>query len=279
MMGRAHALSGMAAFAAAAPAAAAATGWFALTPATWAVGSLMCAGAALAPDLDHPGSSSASNALKPVTTMLSTVVAAVSFGHRKGTHSLLGIAAATLGMLLLTNAASPWGPLLVSFFLAAFAVKALRVARLLPAGPVRRVSAWALSAAAAATVSAVSGGDFAYLLFAVGLGTLVHVVGDCITIGGVPWFWPLSQRNIRIAALSAGGPTELYILTPLFAAAIAWLALSGILHGTALGHPIDTGTAAASASEGRAKPTGKPAAARKGSAPRPSKDAAPQASR
>lgn len=240
MMGRGHALSGIAAWTVAAPAAATVTHLFTLTPATYAVGAILCAGAALAPDLDHPGNSSASNALKPLTTVLSNVVAAVSFGHRKGTHSLLGIAVFTLGTLLASNLFAPWGPLLIAFLLSAFTWKALRVARIVPAGIGRRLIVAALAVGTTVATYLVSGADYGYLLFAVGFGVFLHILGDAITIGGVPWFWPLSQRNFRLGALSAGGPTERFILSPLFVVIIVMGAFFAVRDHAVFGYPLST---------------------------------------
>lgn len=237
MMGRAHTLSGAAVWAVGAPALATTTGWFTLTPATWATGMVLCAGAALVPDLDHPGSSAASNSLKPVTTWLSQLVHAISFGHRKGTHSLIGIAAATAFTFLAARTGTI-GAFILAFFLTAFTAKALGVARLVPKGLLRSMTVGALGAAGAFATIAVADGHYGFLIAAVAVGTFVHVLGDCITIGGVPWFWPVWQKTFRIAPLSAGGPTERYILTPLFILVFGWAVYNGVFTGLVLGYPI-----------------------------------------
>ena len=237
MMGRAHALSGAALWALGAPAVATTTEWFTLTPASWATGAVLCAGAALVPDLDHPGSSAASNAIKPVTTWISQAVHAISFGHRKGTHSFVGIAAATAVTLLAVRTGTI-GAFILAFFLAAFTAKALGVTRFLPKGPLRSLSITVVGLAGGFATIAVSDGNYGFLIAAVALGTFIHVLGDCITIGGVPWFWPIWTRTFRIAPLSAGGPTERYILTPLFIMLFVWAAYNGVTTGLVLGYPI-----------------------------------------
>ena len=76
----------------------AAAGWLALvetgvvqvpdTP-TLVVTTLACAGAGMLPDIDHHNGSIA-NSIPPVSRWAARIVGAVSGGHRKGTHSILG---------------------------------------------------------------------------------------------------------------------------------------------------------------------------------------------
>ncbi|MDQ5975322.1 MAG: hypothetical protein QG661_2531 [Actinomycetota bacterium] len=265
MMGRAHALSGIALYAVGAPAVASVTGLFELTPATWALGALMCGGAALVPDLDHPGSSSASNSLPPVTGWLAQVVSLVSGGHRKGTHSILGIVAFTALTVLTVNAFAPWGPLLVAFLLTAFTTKALKLFNLIPGSLARGLGTAIVAAVGTLAVWRFGGDEYSWLVAAVALGVFWHIVGDAITVMGVPLLWPLSQWDFRLARLKAGGPTELFILTPVFCLAIAWAAYQGIHTGDVLGYPVTThahSTASVSA-PATAHPTPAPAPTRK----------------
>ena len=101
-MGRTHAASGSLAFAAAAP----------LLPTLGvqlsAVGVVAASGAALLPDLDHPGSTAA-RALGPATGALARLVAAASGGHRQGTHSLVGVAPSPCSWRWPTQAEPPGG--------------------------------------------------------------------------------------------------------------------------------------------------------------------------
>lgn len=84
MMGRTHALSGLALFAAGSLLVDLPTGSVLL-------GGAVCAGAAVLPDIDHPGSG-ISRTFGPITRSLAWVVGKVSGGHRNGTHSALGAA-------------------------------------------------------------------------------------------------------------------------------------------------------------------------------------------
>ena len=84
MMGRTHALSGLALYAAGSL-------LFDLPTGSILLGGAVCAGAAVLPDIDHPGSG-ISRTFGPITRSLAWVVGKVSGGHRNGTHSALGAA-------------------------------------------------------------------------------------------------------------------------------------------------------------------------------------------
>jgi membrane-bound metal-dependent hydrolase YbcI (DUF457 family) len=83
-MGRTHALSGAAIFTAGAWALPLGTGQVLL-------GAVVCAGAAVLPDIDHHGSHAA-RTFGPFTRGFAWVVGKVAGGHRNGTHSALGVA-------------------------------------------------------------------------------------------------------------------------------------------------------------------------------------------
>jgi len=88
MLGHDHALSGALAFAAVAP----------LLPVSGiqlAVAATLTAGAGILPDLDEPGSTIA-RTFGFLTGTFAWIVNRISGGHRKGTHSLLGIGLAVL---------------------------------------------------------------------------------------------------------------------------------------------------------------------------------------
>ena len=88
MMGYSHTVSG-------------AAGWLVLselgviqipnTP-TLIVTTLACAGAGVLPDIDHHNGSIA-RSIPPVSGWIARIVGLISGGHRKGTHSILGIIA------------------------------------------------------------------------------------------------------------------------------------------------------------------------------------------
>jgi membrane-bound metal-dependent hydrolase YbcI (DUF457 family) len=92
MMGKAHMASGAAAFAVVGTGTASVTG---LSFGQLITGMALCAGAAVLPDIDHPGSG-VSRTFGPVTRGFAWVVEKVSGGHRNGTHSFLGTAVFTV---------------------------------------------------------------------------------------------------------------------------------------------------------------------------------------
>src|SRR5262252_4064694 len=96
MLGHDHALSGALAFAVVAP----------LLPVSGtqlAVAAALTAGAGILPDLDEPGSTIA-RTFGFLTGGFAWIIHKISGGHRKGTHSLLGIALMTVAAL----AAGSW---------------------------------------------------------------------------------------------------------------------------------------------------------------------------
>ncbi|MGH3589112.1 MAG: metal-dependent hydrolase [Pseudonocardia sp.] len=92
MMGRTHALTGAMVFGLAASAVESVAH---LTAGELLLGTAVCAGAAVLPDIDHPGSG-ISRTLGPLTQGFALLVAWTSGGHRNGTHSLAGVAVFTL---------------------------------------------------------------------------------------------------------------------------------------------------------------------------------------
>lgn len=117
------------------------------------------AGAAMISDWDHPRATVV-HALPPVTEWMSRGIRHVAGGHRRGTHSLVGIAAFTA---IATAAASIQVPIaghvytpgqgVIAAFLAAVAAKALR---LLPNRGWR--AAWALGILVAVSATVLSDG-------------------------------------------------------------------------------------------------------------------------
>src|SRR3954467_6856668 len=100
MMGHTHALTGAVAWLAAVPllSDAAVLHDYAVTlsPGQIAAGTIVCAGAAMLPDIDHH-SGTIANTFGIVTKLLCKGVEAISGGHRHATHSFLFTAAAGFG--------------------------------------------------------------------------------------------------------------------------------------------------------------------------------------
>ena len=190
MMGPSHAATGAAAWLAL-------TGWFSpvqvlrMPPEIQLLGALTTAGAALISDWDHPRATVA-HALPPVTEWMSRGISRVAGGHRRGTHSFLGIAAFTAIASAAAALQVPVGERVygvgqgvIAAFLVAVAAKALK---LLP----RRgmLSAWVLGIAAA-VLGTVLGDGLWWIPASVAIGVTVHILGDALTNNGVALLWPL----------------------------------------------------------------------------------------
>jgi len=230
MMGRSHAASGAVVGLALAPVLGLGTLVEAIPFA------VVVSGYSIFPDLDC-GGATASRLLGPVTRLMSWVVQKFSGAvyritrtdhssdsagtHRHLTHTLLF--AVGLGMLAwATSLASPW------------VVAAWLVFGVLSAGAALSGLA-AFVAAAAAVVPLLSSGSVEAVFadmqpwtgIAVGVGCLVHLVGDGITVSGIPALWPLpvggrTWHDLHLLPhpfqLHTGKRVENRLLYPLFLA-------------------------------------------------------------
>ncbi len=249
MMGPAHSLSGAAAWLSAGAAAALLD-----HPMPWPVlliGALVCAGAALAPDLDQK-SATISRAFGPLSHALCIAVGRLSEavynatrgrgerhrngGHRTLTHTWLW--ALMLGTLF--SAVATWGGhwavLVILFIHMVLAIEGLlwRAAR----GSSSDILVWLLGATSAWILARVltRPGHGAHWLFPddtpaylwlgipIVLGAVVHSIGDALTVSGSPILWPLPIGGKRWYPLGtprfmrfrAGAWVEVKVLMPLF---------------------------------------------------------------
>jgi hypothetical protein len=248
MMGPAHSLSGAAAWLGVGAAAA-----YFDRPMPWpvlAAGALICAGAALAPDLDQR-SATVSRAFGPLSRGLCGVIDKLSEavyngtrgsgerrrtgGHRTLTHTwpwalFIGAVFSTAAVL-----GGRWAVLVILFIHVVLAVEGLlwRAARVSS-----DVLVWLLGAAGAwiLTNILIKPGNGAQWLFndpdlryvwlglPVALGALVHNIGDALTISGCPILWPIPIKGKRWYPLGtpkfmrfrAGAWVEVSVLMPLF---------------------------------------------------------------
>jgi membrane-bound metal-dependent hydrolase YbcI (DUF457 family) len=193
----------------------------------------VCAGAALLPDLDHPGSVAtrrfavaswlASHAIRPLSGLLYDLTR----GRRdtgKGTHRGIthtAVGAAVLG-LAINVASAKWGvPVLVGtlFVCLALAIKGLDA--LVP-GPPSLVIAAGLTYGVEEFVPGGTAGTAGWLGTAVTIGMLVHSAGDAITESGAPLLWPLPIRHRRWYPVGSprpmrfrtGGAVEAWLVAP-----------------------------------------------------------------
>ena len=194
-MGKSHLVVGAAGFLAAGVPALKLAG-VDLDPAEIGAGAVVCAGAAMLPDLDHP-QATISRSLGPVTWVASRAMSKLGGGHRNGTHSLLFALLATLGSwALLTSVDGPWAALLITFFFSSLFLRALTDAD----GLICAV----LSAVLAATLITLAP-QIEWLYLSVGLGCLAHMLGDVLTPQGIPPLWPVSKHRTSIAVIGRTG--------------------------------------------------------------------------
>jgi membrane-bound metal-dependent hydrolase YbcI (DUF457 family) len=257
MMGPSHALSGAAVWLG---------GSWALeyfadyhqSPLELAVGTAVCAGGALLPDIDlsgrvitGQGGATVARAFGRVSLFVAEVVEKASLavytvtrmrddpdrdnGHRTLTHTLPFAA----GMGALTTwactAGGRWAVMGVLFLMLGLALRGLfhTVAQKLGWIPITLISA---AAAYGTWLYLPPDRGYPLLGVAVGVGCVVHLLGDVITRAGVPILWPLptGRRLWRMiglpdaVALTSGSPVETRLLRGAFTvislAAIAGLA-------------------------------------------------------
>lgn len=193
MMGAHHAITGAAAWIAiTATAPYLTTGLYPVSSVGVFTGAVVCAGAALLPDADHPNATIA-HSVPVVGQAITGAIGKMAGGHRQGLHSVI----ATVGVLVLSillgfiHVQTTWagnlpiGAAIATVALVAFAAKALKLTRggwILP---------WILGVFVAAGIVFLAPKEIAWLPIAITVGFVVHLVGDSLTIGGVPWLWPL----------------------------------------------------------------------------------------
>ncbi|GAA3128587.1 hypothetical protein GCM10010466_19150 [Planomonospora alba] len=235
MMGHTHALTGAIAWLGVAPALAAlplltepsryveiGVMADALTPAEFIAGALVCAGAAMLPDLDHP-SATIAQTFGPVTWVLSKAVNWLAGGHRNATHSLLFAVAAGFGAHYLAST-HPVGRDVLVVLMIGLALRAIGIGI-----PGKKFASAMVNVALTAGLFLVFRSDgvgYAWLGVAVAMGCLVHVVGDCCTEKGCPVLWPMRQRWLLPwkMGLKTGRAFEQKFLAPVLSVAVLGLA-------------------------------------------------------
>ncbi|WP_344631757.1 metal-dependent hydrolase [Streptomyces glaucosporus] len=248
MMGPAHSLSGAAAWLGVG-----AVAYSLDRPMPWPVlvaGALICSGAALAPDLDHK-SATISRAFGPLSKWLCEVIEKLSCavykatrkpgdprrsgGHRTLTHTWLWAVLVGAGFSALAVLGGRWAVLGILFVHMVLAVEGLlwRAARVSS-----DILVWLLGATSAWILADIlnkpgngadwlfggSGQEYLWLGLPIVLGSLVHNVGDAITVSGCPILWPIPVGGKRwypvgppkSMRFKAGSWVELRVLMPAF---------------------------------------------------------------
>lgn len=176
---------------------------------------------ALAPDLDHCGTTEA-RSYGFVTEILAWIISRISGGHRHGTHSLLGVAAFTAAAWAACLFRHTWpGRIALAVILAAGIAAAADALR---PGPAHGENVLGLAAAAA---MCWTGYGLALVPLAAAVGCATHLAGDMLTLTGCPLGWPFTMREFhwlpRPLRFTTGRLAEHWIITPLLVAALGLL--------------------------------------------------------
>lgn len=215
MMGHSHALSGVVggmAVAAAVQDREILGLTFDLGPGEIIAGSLVCAGAALLPDVDHK-SATVTKTYGKVTEVLSDMLNFLFGGHRMGTHSFF-FAALMGGIVTLLALWSELAVQIFIFLLIGIALQGLGFGldkNRTASGVINALATAAITLALYATRT-----DYSWLGLAVALGVILHFFGDMVTKMGVPIFWPFIKKRIGQGhGFATDGPVEQKVVTPL----------------------------------------------------------------
>lgn len=201
MMGRSHALTGVAAGIGAT--------YVTVVPVPAAiVGTVFCAGAALVPDIDHHNST-ITKTFGPITAVLSWVVRKISGGHRYGTHSIFGIGTA--------GAMAQYGVMYRHTIPGQVVLSVIMILGF--AGMIRlfRIPGWFDDVAPIPIVIGIvhfTDLPLGIIPPALVLGCAIHVIGDVVTKSGCPLFWPFSKTRVKLALFKTNGFCEKWIVTP-----------------------------------------------------------------
>lgn len=262
MMGPSHALSGAAVWLAGSWALETYAGYY-QSPLAIAVGTAVCAGGALFPDLDlsgrvtrNQGGATVARTFGVFSLFIAECIEKLSLavyhatrlprdprrtnGHRTFTHTIPFTVLAGGGTTALCTQFGKWAVVGVVFFMVGLALRGLFDEWAQRAGWVIVT----LTAAAAALFTATNlPGDRGYpmLGMAVGVGCFTHLLGDMVTRSGVPILWPipLGGRTWRMIgvprgiAVRAGGTVEVVVLRTAFSV-VSVLAMLGLLAPTVL---------------------------------------------
>jgi membrane-bound metal-dependent hydrolase YbcI (DUF457 family) len=169
-----------------------------LSPAEIGIGGVVSAAFALLPDIDEPGST-VSRKLGPISRAVSHVTKAVAGGHRQATHSFLFVAITGVLTWVATHYMTAPAVIVGLSFLLVFRMLVPKMFRFLPLVSLAMVG---LAGLAAWWVFHHAGID-SWLPYACAGGVLWHLVGDSMTVEGVPYFWlplcrPLQKFRISI---------------------------------------------------------------------------------
>lgn len=175
---------------------------------------------ALANDLDCHGGTEA-RSFGVITEALAWFVTKISGGHRRGTHSAVGVAAFTAVAWLACLFRHTWpGRIALGVILAVGLASAMDALHLHRHGG-------NLLACAGAAFMCWTGYGLALVPIAAALGTATHIAGDMLTLDGCPLAWPATLREFHLLPrglrFRTGRWPEHFVVAPLLLAALGFL--------------------------------------------------------
>ncbi|WP_199487131.1 metal-dependent hydrolase [Actinomadura logoneensis] len=192
-----------------------------------AAGTVVSAGAALLPDIDHHNGRIA-NTLGPISQHFCKWVGKVSGGHRNATHSLLFAVGTGWGVdWLATHQRYAWWAVL--FIIVGFGLRGIG----LDFKGQEPQSALADCALAAFAVWWMHDLDMGFVGWAIGIGCVAHIIGDCLTPRGCPVLWPIPMRVELPVVPRTNGKVEHMVIVPLLILGTVILAVRSALGETA----------------------------------------------
>ncbi len=222
-----------------------------LSPQSWAVGAVLATGAALLPDLDHPGSTisrtfgALSGGLSAGINVVSSFVYRTTRlkkdsnrdgGHRGLTHTLVFALLAAVFTTAVVQNSQKWALPVLMFVFAGLAVRGILndwnpkqdalMITVVSAGITWAMIAWTSQTNASAAACGI----------AVGVGCVAHYLGDAITEQGCPMLWPIPIMGKtwfpvappKILRMKTGGVVELAIVGPIVTILSVWLGLAAL---------------------------------------------------
>lgn len=238
MLGRNHAVSSAAAWAASAPFLPLAGIDPISDPLLYASSIVLAGGAGVVPDLDHPDARP-SSAFGIVSRLVSRLTAKAAGGHRKLTHSLPfagGLGLATWGMVSLPF--GNWAAGILVWGMVVFSLSLLGPSLGFRPPPLLvMIAGAALGWAVAAIDIPLTHSVRAALPFVLGMGCVFHTLGDWLTRGGVPLLYPFTKKRWAAGLFRTGSGAEtgvgLVCAAGLFVAATYHMGLWEIVAGWA----------------------------------------------
>jgi membrane-bound metal-dependent hydrolase YbcI (DUF457 family) len=197
VLGRDHALLGAVGWVGLAPLVAPQFAHTTLSPAEIGIGGVVSAAFALVPDIDEPGST-VSRKLGPISEAVSHLTKALAGGHRKATHSLLFVGAVGVATVIAAHYMIAPAVIVGLSFLLVFRMLVPRMFRFLPLVSLGMVGLAGLSAWWIFRHSGMEG----WLPYACAGGILWHMIGDTLTVEGVPYFWLPGVKRLQDARIA-----------------------------------------------------------------------------